>query len=91
MENTLTPPRQSVSKPTTMNWPDAMRQVLNGKKVARVEWGNKDYCLMKDGWLKIFTKDGFHTWLVSEADMVDTQDWTVVEQKAEEPIDIEPN
>ena len=81
MDDTLTPTPDDYSapilKPRTMDFPDAMRQVINGKKVARVSWGNKDYCLLRDGWLTIFTKDAFHTWTVNDGDL-EGQDWTVV-------------
>jgi hypothetical protein len=63
-------------QPKTMDFPEAMRQVLDGKKVSRVSWGNKDYGFLKDEWLSIFTKDSFHTWLVSLGDM-EAEDWIV--------------
>ncbi len=79
MEDTLTPTPQSTHKAMTMSFSDAMKEILNGKKITRVEWGNKDYCLMKDGWLSIFTKGGFHTWLVNDGDM-EGNDWVVVKE-----------
>lgn len=67
-----------VIKPKTMDFIDAMKEIINFKKVSRVSWGNGDYCLMKDGWLTIFTKGDFHTWTINDGD-TDGQDWTVIE------------
>lgn len=60
----------------TMDFPDATRKIIDGKSVKRVEWGNKDYCLLKDGWLTIFTKGEFHIWKVNDGDM-EGNDWIV--------------
>lgn len=70
-----------VLQPQTMDFPDAMRQIINGRKVARVSWGNADYCLLRGGWLTIFTKGDFHTWTINDGDM-EAQDWTVVLQES---------
>jgi len=56
---------------------NAKCKIIEGKKVARIVWGNKDYCLLKDGWLTIFTKDKLHTWSVNDGDM-EGNDWVVV-------------
>lgn len=74
----LTPKPVQVSKPLTMNFPEAMRKILNGEKVERVSWGGSDYCLLKDGWLTIFTKGEFHTWSINDGDM-EGNDWVVKE------------
>lgn len=68
-EEKLTPTPRIQSKSMTMDFPDAIKQIINGKKVARVSWGNKDYGFLKDAWLTIFTKGAFHTWLISDGDL----------------------
>lgn len=81
MAESLTPlPKSATLQPRTMDFPDAMRHVLNGKKVARISWGNADYGFLKNEWLTIFTKGEFHTWLVSAGDM-EGNDWTIVKEK----------
>lgn len=60
----------------TMNFPDAMREIIKGNSVARVSWGNNDYCLLKDGWLSINRAGTFHTWTVNDGDM-EGEDWVV--------------
>jgi len=72
----LTPTVKDEPKARTMSFPDAIKEVMRGKRVTRISWGNKDYGTLKDGWLTIFTKDTFHRWLVSDGDM-EGQDWTV--------------
>jgi len=66
-------------EPRTMDFPDAIRKVMHGKKVQRVSWGNTDYVFIKDEWLSIFTKGAFHTLLVSQGD-IEGNDWVVVEE-----------
>jgi len=84
MQAALTPaPRLSggggggKSKSMTMDFFDALKRISEGKMVSRVSWANKDHCLMKDGWLVIFTKDEYHTWSINDGDM-DGQDWIIV-------------
>ena len=61
----------------TMNFFEALRKIQQGKMVARIEWANKDYCLMKDGRLTIFTNNKFFGWLINDGDM-EGNDWVVV-------------
>ncbi len=78
--NALTPTPIIQDKPRTMDFPDAMREIMKGNKVARVEWGNTDYCVLKDEWLGIF-KDGkyFKYWEISQGD-IEGNDWIVVKE-----------
>ena len=76
----LTPIPREVGQSITMSFPDAMREVIAGKKVARISWANDDYGFLKDEWLSIFTKGAFHTWLVSAGDMIDAQDYIVLKE-----------
>lgn len=77
--STLTPMPKVAGKAMTMSFPEAMREIINGNKVARLSWENTDYGLLKDGWLTIFTKGAFHTWSVSDGDM-EGQDWTILNE-----------
>ena len=63
--------------PKTLGFPMAMAEVIDGKRIARQEWGNADYCLLKDGWLMICRDGKFHQWLVNDGDMLAT-DWIVL-------------
>ena len=76
----LTPIPRQQGKAITMSFPDAMREIIKGKSIARISWANKDYCLLKDGWLTVYINDKFQKWLVSDGDM-EGQDWFVIEAK----------
>ncbi len=80
-EQFLTPLPRKQGQSITLSFPDAMHKVIEGKRVSRISWANTDYCLLKDGWLSIFTKGGFHTFLVSDGDMIDAQDWFVMPEQ----------
>ena len=73
----LTPTPQPQAR--TMDFPDAMREIINGKKVTRVEWGNTDYGFLDGEWLSIFTKGAVHVWKVNDGDM-EGRDWMVVKE-----------
>ena len=62
-----------------MDFPDAMRQVMFGKKVSRVSWENNDYGFLKDGWLTLWRNKKFSTWLISDGDF-DGSDWIVLSE-----------
>ena len=63
-----------------MGFAGAIEKVIMGKKLTRVEWGNKGtYIVLSDGMLKIRKSDGFHPLLVSEGDLKG-DDWVVVEE-----------
>jgi hypothetical protein len=73
-------PKKS-NEPVTMDFPSAMRALINGALVTRLEWKNDDYCLLQNGWLRIFTSsdEKFHDWLVSEGDMA-VSDWVIIQK-----------
>ena len=73
--NNLTP-LTPIDEPTTMSFLDAIKEITLGKKVTRISWANKDYCLLKDNWLEIFTNGEFHVWKVSTGD-VEGNDWVI--------------
>lgn len=77
IQEALTPAPKIQSKPSTMSFPDGMKEILKGNKIARVSWGNTDYCLLREGWLTIYTKGDFHTWTINDGDM-EGEDWTIV-------------
>lgn len=77
MKNNLTPTRKK-GESITMSFPDAMREVINGKKVRRISWPTEsDHGLLRNGWLSIYTRGDYHTWSVSDGDM-EGNDWIIV-------------
>ena len=79
MEDTLTP--LPTGKSVTMSFYDALKKVVEGKCITRISWGNTDYCLMKDGFLTIYTKENFFRWSINDGDM-ESVDWTIVTPNA---------
>ena len=80
MDEAMTPIE---SADVLMDFPDAIRKVIAGKRIARVDWKNADYGVLKDGYLVIFhKKEGdkladFHKWLISDGDLI-ADDWIVL-------------
>ena len=74
---TLTPIPRMEGKSITMDFPDAIKEIMKGNKVTRISWANKDYGFLKDEWLTIFRESKFHVWLISAGDL-EGQDWIVV-------------
>ena len=70
-------PTPKTSKQISMSFGDAIGEVVNKKKITRVEWNDpEEYGFLKDEFLCIHTKGKDHRWIVSEADMIST-DWIV--------------
>jgi hypothetical protein len=63
----------------TIDFPDAIRAIREGRKVTKLEWGDfKIYLTLVDGRLKIHKAEGtVHDLIVSDADMNGT-DWVVI-------------
>lgn len=79
MEKTFSPiPKKN--KTVVMDFPEAMRKIIEGKKITRLLWDDsEEYCLFKDGWLSIHTRNNFHKWLVNDGDLMAT-DWVEVKE-----------
>lgn len=71
------PKPETESSILELSFPDAIREILIGKKVTRREWGNEDeYGLFYNNFLTIHTKGNFHSWLVNSGDL-EAIDWYV--------------
>ena len=57
---------------TIMDFPQAILQIIKGKKITKLEWNNPQiYCILKDTFLMIHTIDNqFHTWTINEGDLI---------------------
>jgi len=59
-------------------FPLAIEALIGGKKIRRAEWSdNEEYCLLKDNFLMIHRNGKFHTWIVSEGDLL-SLDWQII-------------
>ena len=87
------PELDSVDEPPddlTMDFPEAIRQVTQGKRITRVAWANQDIYLLRSGGYLCIRKLGvqaskiteeFQAVLVSDGDLL-ADDWIVVDGKA---------
>ncbi len=61
-----------------MGFPDAMAAIIAGQTVRRLEWADEEeYCLLRDNFLSIHRNGKFHSWTVSEGDMMG-KDYVIV-------------
>ena len=78
MKKKRSPQKHSPIVLKTMPFTKALDKLIGGKKITKLEWGNKDiYGLLKDEKLMIHRDTGFHQWVLSEADMIG-DDWMVI-------------
>ena len=62
----------------TFDFSEAVNRLKHGHKITKVEWGDRDYYgVLRDGILQLHKPDGFHSWIISEADMMG-EDWAVI-------------
>ena len=67
-----------VDKSAKMTFPEAVKAIIDGKKVTKLEWENEEVYLFLDNYLRIMKTDGTkHVLLVSEGDILGT-DWVIV-------------
>lgn len=65
-----------------MSFPDAMRRVIDGRKITRISWKTVDsYGLLKDGWLMIRIDGELHKWTVNDGDLL-AEDWVVLPEES---------
>lgn len=72
------PPEDDAAK--TIDFYTAIKEMALGKRVTKLEWGNKNsYCLLSDGLLKIKLHDkDLQDWIICDGDIAGL-DWVVLE------------
>lgn len=58
----------------TMDFPEAMRSVSEGKRIQRLAWPEDEYCYFKDDFLFIHRDGKDFYWTISKGDVVE-EDW----------------
>lgn len=79
-EQTTSPVPAVSSKPEQLTLPQALNEVIDGKKITRIAWNNDHYCLLKEGFLELYRDSKFYQWIVNEGDLL-AIDWVVVSDK----------
>lgn len=77
MESVSPVPGKTVSASSDMSFLEALKVVIDGGKVTRLEWDNKEHFVTMNGGFLSLHKDGLHQWIVSEVD-VQADDWMTV-------------
>ena len=69
-----------VKKPETIGFCDALEEVVNGKKIHKLEWQDKEfYGYIKDGLLMLHKPDGKdYQWVLNDGDITGT-DWIIID------------
>lgn len=61
-----------------MDFPDAMRAVIEGRQITKLEWDDPDsICELRGQFLMIRRDNTWYKWLINDGDMFG-QDWVVV-------------
>jgi len=74
MEQSPTPTRVKVKDANLMKFPEAMQEIINGKKVQRLEWkesqGEDYYSILTGGFLMLHKPDNKHyQWIINDGDL----------------------
>ena len=65
-------------KTETLDFPSAMREVMNGRRIRRQEWEDEaTHCTLHKGMLLIHQNGENRGWVISDGDM-EGQDWVVI-------------
>lgn len=62
-----------------LDFPEAIREVINGKKITRIEWNDMGtYCFLNKDILAIHKADGKnYQWVINDGDLL-AKDWIIV-------------
>jgi hypothetical protein len=72
-------PTKAVIKEGVMDFPDALRKVIDGKKITKLEWNDpKIYLFLDGGRLRMMKENTLFDLIVSDGDLLGT-DWVIVE------------
>lgn len=62
----------------TMTFLEAMKEMLEGSKITRLEWNsNEEYGYIKDGLVIIHTRGEDHKWIIRDGDYL-ANDWVIL-------------
>lgn len=78
-----TSPIIPVTKITKYSFPEAIKAVMDGRRITRLDWNTNDsYGLLKDGFLMIYLEGKFFQWILSDGDMF-ANDWVLLPEQNE--------
>jgi hypothetical protein len=70
---------QPVEADYSMDFPQAIKEVINGKKITREEWENKNiYGFLNKDILSLHKEDNInYQWIINDGDLI-ADDWKVI-------------
>lgn len=72
------PVPQIVGSEHSMSFPDAISQIIEGKKVTRLEWNNGEYGFLNGDTLSLHKEDDVnYQWIVKDGDLL-AKDWVII-------------
>ena len=75
---TSTPLPHKEEQTPTLSFLDAIRELINGRRITKLEWGtNNIYCLFTDDTISINTDGKVTGWVISGGD-IQGNDWIVL-------------
>lgn len=77
-QSPVSPKKKEVGASNLLSFPDAIHALIGGASIRRAEWEDPtEYGILKDSFLMIHRNGKFHTWIVSEGDLLAT-DWIIL-------------
>ena len=78
-EQSMSPLPVSKKTEVTIDFPDAIKEVISGKKIHKLEWGDKEiYGFLNNSILSIHKLDDkIYQWILNDGDLYGT-DWIVL-------------
>lgn len=62
----------------TMSFPDAIKEMLEGKRISKLEWDTNDvYCEMYNGEPMLYKNGTYYPWIINSGD-VNGEDWFIM-------------
>ena len=63
----------------TMSFPEAIKAIIDGKKITKLEWNDPEvFGVLRDGLLMLYGPDEeWHKWIISDGDLTG-EDWVTV-------------
>lgn len=75
----LSPLPQIRKQVKELDFYEALKEVMNGGRITRIEWGDSQiYGVLEGEYLKIFIDGELKNWILSEGD-INATDWIVIE------------
>ena len=61
---------------TLHDFPDAIRALADGKRIARESWHNEDFGVLRNGEVQIQVAGEWHVWKITDGDLLG-EDWII--------------